>query len=389
MINLIKSTFYREKETKKLLTSFITSSSKLSFGKSCEKFERKFSKWQKRSDCILVNSGSSANLAIIQALLNLGRIHSGDKVGFSAVTWSTNVMPLIELGLIPIPIDISIKTLNVSSRNLLDTLKNHPIKLFILTHLLGFCDDVDKIKEICQKKHIILIEDTCESLGSMYQGTKLGNFGLASTFSFYVGHHLSTIEGGAVTTDDEELSIMLRIVRAHGWDRNLSFLQKKEVQKLFRVNSQFYSRYTFYDLGYNLRPTDITGILGLIQIKYLNEIIGKREINFKIISDELSGNQNYYPLSFDHMDLISNFAFPVIVKSPKLRNILVNKCAGKIEIRPIVGGNITMQPFYKKYVRNKKIICPNAELVHRQGLYFGNNPQLNKSDIKTISSIFK
>src|SRR3989339_640409 len=219
MIKLIKSTFYNEKNTKQKLCVFIKNAHMLSIGKECGKFEHNFAKYQGRKHCVFVNSGSSANLAIIQALLNLGKIKKGDAVGFSALTWSTNVMPLIELGLQPVPIDCALDTLNVSSRILLKTIQKHPIKMLFLTNLLGFCDDIDEIYRICKKKDILLIEDNCESLGSVYKGKKLGNFGLASTFSFYVGHHMSTIEGGAVVTDNEELADMLAIVRAHGWDR--------------------------------------------------------------------------------------------------------------------------------------------------------------------------
>src|SRR3989344_3014647 len=218
MIKLIKSTFYREDEIKKKLVKFISKTEQLSIGKECRKFEESFAKWQGRKYCAMVNSGSSANLAIVQALLNLERLKKGDYVGFSAVTWSTNVMPLIQLGLKVVPVDVELDTLNVSSKKLIEKLNKYPTKMLFLTNLLGFCDDIDEIKKICDKKKIILIEDNCESLGTVYKGRKLGNFGMASTFSFYVGHHLSTIEGGAICTDDEELETMLQIVRAHGWD---------------------------------------------------------------------------------------------------------------------------------------------------------------------------
>ncbi len=198
MIKLIKSTFYKENQTKRELAQFIKSTNWMSFGPQCQKFEKEFAKYQGRKECILVNSGSSANLAIVQTLLNLGKIKRGDKVGFSAVTWSTNVMPLIQLGLDPMPVDVELNTLNVSSRTLAETLKHQKIKMLFLTNLLGFCDDIDKIERICKKEKILLIEDNCESLGTVYKGKKLGNFGFASTFSFYVGHHMSTIEGGAV-----------------------------------------------------------------------------------------------------------------------------------------------------------------------------------------------
>src|SRR6185369_8115074 len=152
MIKLIKSTFYKEKETKKKLTKFITQTDQLSIGPECRKFEKRFANYQGRQHCLFVNSGSSANLAIVQALLNLGKIKKGDHIGFSAITWSTNVMPLIQLGLKAVPIDVELDTLNVSSNKLLKILNKHPIKMLFLTNLLGFCDDIDEIKRICDKK---------------------------------------------------------------------------------------------------------------------------------------------------------------------------------------------------------------------------------------------
>lgn len=391
MIKLIKSTFYKEKDTKKKLCTFINKSEQLSMGSECNKFETDFAFYQGRKHCVFLNSGSSANLAIIQALLNAGKIKRNDLVGFSALTWSTNVMPLIQLGLRAIPIDIELDTLNVSSRKLLSILEKYNIKMLFLTNLLGFCDDIDEIKKICRKKKIVLIEDNCESLGTVYRGEKLGNYGLASTFSFYVGHHMSTIEGGAVCTDNEELSSMLNIVRAHGWDRNLSLENQSKIRDKFQVNSTFYSRYTFYDLGYNLRPTEIAGFLGNSQLIYLDEIINKRQQNFKQMAVPIyQKTDKYYPIRFSHIDFLSNFAVPIFCKSQKIRDDLVAKCEGKIEIRPIVGGDMTRQPFFNKYEKEFSDLLgdSNAKLIHEQGLYFGNNPELTEEEKELIINIF-
>lgn len=389
MIKLIKSTFYNENETKEKLISFIRDAEMLSFGPQCNEFEKRFAKWQGRKYCTFVNSGSSANLAIIQALLNLGRIKKGDKVGVSTLTWSTNVMPLIELGLQVVPIDVEIDTLNVSSRQLQNTLKKQGIKMVFLTNLLGFCDDIDVIRDICKKEEIILIEDNCESLGTIYKGEKLGNFGLASTFSFYVGHHMSTIEGGAVCTDDEEIANMLCLVRAHGWDRNLAEKTQQEIRDKHNVNSSFYSRYTFYDLGYNLRPTEINGFIGNTQVPYLDEIIGKRQDTFLGIAKKIySQTDRFYTTRYDHIDLVSNFAFPVVCKTKEIRDELVEKCNGKLELRPIVGGDMTKQPFFSKYENGAYDKNSNAGLIHQQGLYFGNNPELTDEEKTTIINIF-
>lgn len=390
MIKLIKSTFYNEKKTKKELAEFILKADKLSIGTQCGLFEKKFAAFQKRKFCIFVNSGSSANLALIQALLNLGKLKRGDRVGFSALTWSTNVMPLIQLGLEPVPIDIELDTLNMSSRTLGDLLKKVRIKALFLTNLLGFCDDIDIIARICKKNNIIFIEDNCESLGTVYKGKKLGNYGLASTFSFYVGHHMSTVEGGAVLTDDEELATMLHLVRAHGWDRNLTDDKQLFLRLKHNVNSTFYSRYTFYDIGYNLRTTEIQGFLGNSQLRYLPKIISSRQKNFKKFAKAIYSRADiFYPIRYRHIDVISNFAVPVVCRSREIRDRLVAVCDGKIEIRPVVGGDMTQQPFFHKYYMSKNgRKSTNARLVHEQGLYFGNNPELTSKEIDYIIKLF-
>ena len=240
------------------------------------------------------------------------------------------------------------------------------------------------------KNKIILIEDNCESLGTVYKEKLLGNYGMASTFSFYVGHHMSTIEGGAVCTDNDRLAAMLRIVRAHGWDRNLNESQQLKIRNKFKVNSTFYSRYTFYNLGFNLRPTEIQGKIGNLQMGYLNEIIEKRNKNFIEFSKYIYKNKNkFYPIKYSHIDFLSNFAVPVICKTRKIRDELVERCKDIIEIRPIVGGDMTRQPFFLKHMKYTSLRNDsNARLVHDQGLYFGNNPELTIQDKKIIKKIF-
>lgn len=389
MIPLIKSTFYNEKKIKTALKKFLSTAKVLSMSEKCLEFESEFSKFQNRKETILVNSGSSANLAVIQALLNLGKIKKGDKVGFSAVTWATNVMPLIQLGLEPIPIDVELDTLNVSSKKLKEVLAVHNLKLLFLTNLLGWCDDIDQIAQLCKKSDCLLVEDNCESLGSVYKEKLLGNFGLASTCSFYVGHHLSTIEGGAICTDDEELATMIRIVRAHGWDRNLKSDIQQGMRTKHKVNSTFYSRYTFYDLGYNLRPTEICGFLGIQQLQYAAEIIEKRENNFLYLAEKIYNNEAYYKPRWKHLEKFSNFAFPIICTSVEKRAALVELVQDKVEIRPIVGGDMTQQPFFQKYIKNySKYNLPNALLIHNQGFYFGNNPELTKKELAYLADLF-
>ncbi|MBI3576821.1 DegT/DnrJ/EryC1/StrS aminotransferase family protein [Candidatus Gottesmanbacteria bacterium] len=389
MIQLIKSTFYKEEKTKHALAKFILGADKLSIGEQCRIFEHRFARYQKRKYCVFVNSGSSANLALIMALLNMGKLRRGDPVGFSALTWSTNVMPLIQLGLTPVPIDVELDTLNVSSRTLRMVLKKQKIQALFLTDLLGFCDDIDEIADICRAQDILFLEDSCEALGTVYKGKLMGNWGLASTFSFYVGHHMSTVEGGAVVTDSTALATMLQIVRAHGWDRNLTEAKQLKIRLRHNVNSTFYSRYTFYDLGFNLRTTEIQGFLGNAQLDYLSTIIDKRQQNFFYLAKRIYALSNrYYPIRYSHLDTVSNFAVPVICRTQKIRDELVARCDGKVEIRPIVGGDMTNQPFFHKYIGTDRWGSSNARVIHEQGLYFGNNPELTQQELKTLVALF-
>lgn len=388
MIKLVKGLFYNEAQTKVELCRFIMETNQLSIGSQCLGFETAFAQYQGRRDCVLFNSGSSANLALIQALINLGRLPAGVKVGFSAITWATNVMPLVQLGLQPVPIDVELETLNISSRTFEEALAIAPdIRVLFVTNLLGFCGDLENIRAICDKRGIILLEDTCEALGTVYRGHKLGNWGLASTFSFFVGHHMSTIEGGAVCTDDKELSQMLRLVRAHGWDRNLSDDAKQAIRSEFGVADSFLANFTFYTLGYNLRPTEITGFLGQNQLPYLDIIVQVRQRNFRRFQEAMADNSDFLPLNTGHIELVSNFAMPLICRAPDLleKYIQAFKTAG-VEIRPIVGGSIPEQPFYKKLYGTTARL-PNAHLINQQGFYFGNNPELTDNEIETLCAL--
>ena len=360
----------------------------LSMGNKCREFEKEFSKIQERKYSVFVNSGSSANLALIQSLINIGKLSIGDKVGFSALTWATNVMPLIQLGLTPVPIDCEIGTLNISSSKIQEVILQDDIKCLFITNVLGFSDDINLIKELCEKNNILLIEDNCESLGSELNNIKLGNFGLASTFSFFVGHHLSTIEGGMIATDSEELYHQLLMVRAHGWSRDLGNNEKIKLGNKYDVND-FYSRYTFYDLAYNLRPTEINGFIGITQIKFWDEVVEKRQNNFLYALRIMEKYNFINKLELSHMNKISNFAVPVICKNSHIADELKDKFQkNNIEIRPIISGNIYNQPFFMKY-KDKDYFLPNSELIHSNGFYFGNNHNIISEEYNKIDDILQ
>ena len=380
----MKNTFSNENETKALLSKFILNSKILSMNQKCREFEFEFSKFQGCKESILFNSGGSANLAMIQSLLNLGRLKIGDKIGFSALTWSTNVMPIIQLGLVPVAIDCNLNKLNVTSKELKDSIIKNKIKGFFSTNVLGLTGDLLKIKEICDENNIVYFEDNCETLGSEISNKKAGNFGVCSSFSFFVAHHMSTIEGGMVCTNDLELADMLRIVRANGWDRNLNIKSQIKLRKTHNIKSAFEAKYTFYDLGYNLRPTEITGFLGLEQLKHLPNNIKKRNENYNLIHSIYNKNDDFIKIDSSHMDYVSSFAFPFICKEKNREHYLSEFSGAGIEIRPIISGNMQNQPFYKKYVK-KLIDLPNTTFIHENGFYCGNYPELSDMDLELIS----
>ena len=295
-------------------------------------------------------------------------------------------MPLIQLNLRPVPLDLNKEYLNVTSDEITKKIKQFNLKAIFLTNILGHCGDMHQIRKVCKKNNIFLFEDNCESLGTVTDKKKLGTFGQMSSSSFYVAHHISTIEGGMVITNNQKYEQQLRLVRANGWDRNLNEVEKVRLRKKFNIKSNFKAKYTFYDLAYNLRPTEITGFLGLEQMKKIKKIIDKREKNFFIISKILNKKKDVCKIKVSHIKKLSSFAIPVIFKNNRLRETykkIFNKF--KIEIRPLIAGNIENQPFFRKYI-NKKFKLPNTKFIDECGLYFGNYPQITKNQMNIIKN---
>ena len=217
----------------------------------------------------MVNSGSSANIVLLSSLLNLG-ILKGDQIGVNSVTWSTNIMPLIQLGLKPILIDVGEKDLNITKEQVAEVINN--IKGLFITNVLGLDNDLVEITNLCQEKGIVFLEDNCEGLGCIASKKLFGNFGLASTSSSFVGHHFSTIEGGYIFTDDQKLYAMLKIVRAHGWTRNLS--DEEKILLSCKVEDEF-NNPTHLNIAVQYETSEINAYCGLLQldhIKYFNKI---------------------------------------------------------------------------------------------------------------------
>ncbi|MDY0929507.1 DegT/DnrJ/EryC1/StrS aminotransferase family protein [Chryseobacterium sp. CFBP8996] len=388
-IPLMRKAFLNEVETKKALAEFILQADRLSMDVECGKFEKKFAEYQQCKHAVLFNSGGSANLAMLQALKNMGKLKDGDKIGFSALTWSTNTMPIIQMNMVPVVIDVTPEVINTTSKNLLERLKTTDLQALFITNILGFTGDIDKIRQICEERNIILIEDNCESLGTELPEGRTGNFGIGASFSFFVAHHMSTIEGGMVCTSDDDFAEMLRIVRANGWDRNLNAEQQKKWRTQFGIQSEFEAKYTFYDLGYNFRPTEITGFLGQYQMQFLEKNISSREQNYLRIEKIVHENPDFIILEHSHINVLSTFAFPFVCKTAELRAHYLQKFidAG-VEIRPMIAGNMQSQPFYKKYVK-EVYDMPGADMMHNNGFYCGNYPELLEEDLVVFENLLR
>jgi CDP-6-deoxy-D-xylo-4-hexulose-3-dehydrase len=376
------------------LAEFVQSSKRLSYSDITREYENAFAEWLGVKHCIAVNSGSSANLAILQSLLEDGRLSRGDCVGISAVTWSTNIMPIIQLGLTPIPIDVSVDDINLTIEAIYKALSKFQLKALFVTHLLGYCSsEFGAIVNTCSTKNIVLLEDTCESMGSIYGDKKLGTFGVASSFSTFVGHHFSTIEGGLICTDDNKLADIARSVISHGWHRH-----RKETlidKKGSTFAARFYEKYTFYNLGFNLRPTEILSFAGLLSLPFLDMICQQRSANHQLFIDAMNSNYgaSYQRVKYDHMTLCSNFAIPVILPSQTKLESFINLAEDfGVETRPLVAGNIINNPFADKWLDRDVLAwarasTPIATSIHYRSCYLPNRHNLSSDQIATISTL--
>jgi CDP-6-deoxy-D-xylo-4-hexulose-3-dehydrase len=361
------------------LISWLQTNPRLTKGDRTKEYEAKWSKWLGRKYSLFINSGSSANLAMIYSLMLSKRLKNNNII-VPTVSWVTTVTPIIQLGLNPILCECDKQTLGIDIDYFKNLIKNHKPSVLMIVHVLGFPNKMNEIVELCNENDIILLEDTCESVGSTYNGVKTGNFGLMSSFSSYYGHHHSTIEGGLISTDDEEIYNILLSIRSHGWDRDFSPEKQQQMRKEYNV-SDFRALYTFYYPGFNLRSTDLQAYVGLLQLDKLDNFITKRNQNYKLYHSLIKND--YWKIEDNHNTFISNFAYPII--TPNI-NIIVNELtSNNIEIRPLVCGSISRQPFWENLYGKSKFEF--ADIVHDYGMYIPNNPDLTEEDIKLICEI--
>ena len=341
-IDLVKDTIDSDDIQK--LISWLQTNPRLTKGELTVQFEKEWSEWLGKKYSVFVNSGSSANLAAIYGLLLSGKLKN-NKIVVPAVSWVTTVTPAVQFGMEPIMCECDEENLGLNINHLKQIIEEHNPSCIILVHVLGFPNHMDEILELCEKHNIRLIEDTCESMGSEYNNKKLGTFGDLSTFSFYFGHHMSTIEGGMISTDDEDLYHILLSIRSHGWDRDLPKSKQVELRKKYNIGD-FRSLYTFYYPGFNLRATDLQAFIGLQQLKKLNTIIENRNINYQRYHDGIKNAE--WKVNPPTNSFISNFSYPVITKN--IKELVEKLTENNIECRPLICGSINEHPFwYERY----------------------------------------
>jgi CDP-6-deoxy-D-xylo-4-hexulose-3-dehydrase len=284
----------------------------------------------------------------------------------------------MQLGMELILCDTDKETLGLDPKHLEEICKKENPSCVILVHVLGFPNKMKEIVEICEKYDVILIEDSCESVGSMYGEKKTGTFGLMSSFSTYYGHHFSTIEGGLVSTNDFETYEILKSIRSHGWSRDLCKETQNSLKEKFDVDD-FTNLYTFYYPGFNLRSTDLQAYIGLSQLKTLEEKNEKRYSNFLRYHKNISNP--YWKINYSNF--VSNFAYPII--HPNKNLIVKDLNTNNVECRPLVCGSMSRQPFY--YTVYGKKTYPFSDIIHDNGLYLPNNPDMTNDEIDYICNI--
>lgn len=358
---------------------------KLTQGDKVREFERKWSNWLGVKYSVFVNSGSSANLLSLVALKR--EFPEGGEVIVPSLTWVSDITSVINLGFKPIFVDVMIDTLSLDTDKVLSQITKATKAIFI-THAQGFNGLTDKLLNVLKKKNIKLIEDVCESHGASHKNKKLGTYGWLSNFSFYYAHHMSTIEGGMVCTDDYNLYQFLKICRGHGLLRESD---DKELQQFyFSKYPELNSDFIFTHCGYNLRNNEIGAIIGINQLNRLDENIRLRNINLNIFLDNIDSSK--FVTDFK-LDGCSNYAFNLIIKQKEddlVERVMSVLKKNKIEFRrgSAGGGNQLRQPYIESFVPKghyKHFL--NTEHIHFYGFYIGNFPDLQKSEIINVCNI--
>jgi CDP-6-deoxy-D-xylo-4-hexulose-3-dehydrase len=367
-----------------VLINFLKHDHMLTQSKNVRLFEEEWSDWLGIKYSVFVNSGSSANLITMSVLKQL---YGSGEIIVPTLTWVSDIASVIQCGFTPVFVDIDPRTLAMDEGRVISKLTRRTKAVF-LTHVLGFNGLSNSLVSTLRARSIPLIEDVCESYGAAYKGRKLGTFGLISNFSFYFAHHMTTIEGGMVSTSDKNIYEMLRMFRSHGLVRESTSLQIRDKYRI--QNSDLNPEFIFAFPAYNVRSTEINAVLGRTQLKKLDTNNRKRRLNFEIFLKNLDADK--YRTDFA-LEGSCNYAFVLVLKKPdpafcaKVMERL-RECNVEFRRGTSGGGNQLRQPYLKQiipYPEFKKYPC--VEHVHFYGFYIGNYPGLPKRKILQLCSV--
>ena len=369
-------------EDKFQLIKFLMTNDKLTNGPRVREFEAQWAEWVGSKHALMVSSGSTANTLIISAVKELYGLKNGDKVLVPACTWVTNISPVFQAGLKPIFCDVNLINFSFDLDHMAEIAKKHPdIKAIFVTHLLGFSAENEKYAEIFPDA--LILDDVCESHGCKNDASvKRGNRSIAASFSFYFGHHMTTIEGGMVNTSNTQLYELMRMKRSHGLARESGNL-KRYAEQYPDIHPQF----LFMTDGYNLRSTELNAVLGMSQLKRLDDMIEQRRDNFRDFVTIMDSHQDkFYPVRWQEGN--SSFAFPFICRTPELTRKMKEVFEKNgVEHRPIVGGNLLRQPFLKGYSFGTPRKQANVDLLNDNGVYIGNSHFVKRKDMQWLARV--
>lgn len=350
----------------------VIQSGHFTMGASVADYEARFASFFGSKYCVMCSSGSTANLLMVAALFyrKENPLKAGDEVIVPAVSWSTTFYPLHQYGLKIRFVDIDLETLNYDLTALRSAVSDQT-RLIMAVNLLGNPNDFSVIRDIIGSRQITLIEDNCESMGATFDGKQAGTFGVMGTFSSFFSHHISTMEGGCVITDDEELYHILLCLRAHGWTRNLPKYNHVTGEK---SDNPFEESFKFVLPGYNVRPLELSGAIGIEQLKKLPEFIRIRQSNAKKFVELFSNHPALIVQKEIGESSWFGFSFVIRPESKIERIDLVNYLtANGVECRPIVAGNFAKNPVVKWFDYEIFGELPNAEVIDERGLFVGNH----------------
>lgn len=374
---------YGKEEVIEAIDSMI--STWVTMGDKVRKFEKLFAQYIGVKYAVMVNSGSSANLLALSILAHpaVKKIQKNEEIVTPAVTWATTVYPIVNVGAKPVFVDVDLDTYTMNMENVKSAISKKTCALMPV-HLLGNPCDMINLSKISKKENLMMIEDTCEAHGAEFQGKKVGSFGDMATFSFFMSHHITTIEGGMIVTNNEEYYELAKSMRAFGWTRDL-----KNKERFIKKNKNIDERFLFVNSGFNFRPTELQGAFGIHQMKKLERFIKIRRDNGKYWNKKFKGLDDIFVLPKEIPDTKhSYFCYPLTIKqnvSFTRKDIVKFLESKKIETRPIMAGNMVEQPVTKLLKHRIHKNLTNSKLIMKNGFFIGNHQDIGKNEREYVA----